>query len=87
MGWRWQVGDLAKQTGLSVGALHHYDGLGLLKPPSALKRHAGLALPPSIHLTIRPSRSDQVSRTIKTTTAMMRAMMAIVRVFMGVSRG
>ncbi len=29
---RWQIGDLAKQTGLSVRALRHYDDLGLLSP-------------------------------------------------------
>lgn len=29
---RWQIGDLAKQTGLSVRALRHYDELGLLRP-------------------------------------------------------
>jgi MerR family transcriptional regulator, thiopeptide resistance regulator len=27
---RWRIGNLAKQTGLSVRALRHYDGLGLL---------------------------------------------------------
>jgi DNA-binding transcriptional MerR regulator/ubiquinone/menaquinone biosynthesis C-methylase UbiE len=31
-GRRWQIGDLAKQTGLSVRALRHYDELGLLRP-------------------------------------------------------
>lgn len=29
---RWQIGDLAKQTGVSARALRHYDELGLLKP-------------------------------------------------------
>jgi len=29
---RWQIGELAKQTGLSVRALRHYDELGLLIP-------------------------------------------------------
>lgn len=29
---RWQIGDLAKRTGLSVRALRHYDEFGLLSP-------------------------------------------------------
>ena len=29
---RWQIGELAKQTGLSIRALCHYDELGLLSP-------------------------------------------------------
>lgn len=29
---RWQIGDLAKETGLSVRALRHYDELALLSP-------------------------------------------------------
>ncbi len=29
---RWQIGELAKKTGLSVRALRHYDELGPLKP-------------------------------------------------------
>lgn len=29
---RWKVGELAKTTGLTVRALHHYDKLGLLVP-------------------------------------------------------
>jgi DNA-binding transcriptional MerR regulator len=28
----WKVGELAKRTGVSVRALHHYDGIGLLSP-------------------------------------------------------
>jgi len=28
----WQIGELAKQTGLSARALRHYDELGLLTP-------------------------------------------------------
>ncbi len=28
----WKVGDLARRTGLSVRALHHYDAVGLLSP-------------------------------------------------------
>jgi MerR family transcriptional regulator, thiopeptide resistance regulator len=28
----WKVGELAKQTGLTVRALHHYDEIGLLAP-------------------------------------------------------
>jgi MerR family transcriptional regulator, thiopeptide resistance regulator len=28
----WKVGELAKQTGLTVRALHHYDEIGLLTP-------------------------------------------------------
>ncbi|HEY5086162.1 MAG TPA: MerR family transcriptional regulator [Gemmatimonadaceae bacterium] len=28
----WKVGDLARNTGMSVRALHHYDEIGLLKP-------------------------------------------------------
>ena len=27
-----KVGDLAKRTGLTVRALHHYDSIGLLRP-------------------------------------------------------
>jgi MerR family transcriptional regulator, thiopeptide resistance regulator len=34
-----KVGDLAKRTGLTVRALHHYDEIGLLKP--SLKTEAG----------------------------------------------
>jgi MerR family transcriptional regulator, thiopeptide resistance regulator len=30
----WRVGDLARETGLTVRALHHYDRLGLLSPSS-----------------------------------------------------
>jgi len=29
---RWKVGELAKATGLTVRALHHYDDVGLLVP-------------------------------------------------------
>lgn len=29
---RWRVGDLARQTGLTVRTLHHWDELGLLSP-------------------------------------------------------
>jgi DNA-binding transcriptional MerR regulator len=28
----WKVGELARRTGLSVRALHHYDAVGLLRP-------------------------------------------------------
>jgi MerR family transcriptional regulator, thiopeptide resistance regulator len=28
----WKVGELAKRTGVSVRALHHYDEIGLLSP-------------------------------------------------------
>src|SRR4051812_22066936 len=28
----WKIGDLAKQTGLSVRTLHYYDEIGLLRP-------------------------------------------------------
>lgn len=28
----WRVGDLARSTGLTVRALHHYDEIGLLRP-------------------------------------------------------
>ncbi len=28
----WKVGELAKQTGLSVRTLHYYDEIGLMKP-------------------------------------------------------
>jgi hypothetical protein len=28
----WKVGSLAKATGLTVRALHHYDRIGLLNP-------------------------------------------------------
>ena len=30
----WRVGELARETGLTVRALHHYDRLGLLSPSS-----------------------------------------------------
>lgn len=30
----WQIGELAKETGLTVRTLHHYDEIGLLKPSS-----------------------------------------------------
>jgi DNA-binding transcriptional MerR regulator len=30
----WKIGDLARATGLTVRALHHYDQLGLLSPAS-----------------------------------------------------
>jgi MerR family transcriptional regulator, thiopeptide resistance regulator len=29
---RWRVGDLAKQTGMSIRTLHYYDEIGLLSP-------------------------------------------------------
>lgn len=29
----WKVGELARRTGLTVRALHHYDAIGLLAPP------------------------------------------------------
>jgi len=32
MGRTWRVGDLAAATGLTVRALHHFDGIGLLRP-------------------------------------------------------
>jgi DNA-binding transcriptional MerR regulator len=28
----WKVGELARRTGLTIRALHHYDEIGLLKP-------------------------------------------------------
>ncbi|SMQ87040.1 MerR HTH family regulatory protein [Bacillus sp. OV166] len=28
----WKIGELAKQTGLSIRTLHHYDQIGLLSP-------------------------------------------------------
>jgi DNA-binding transcriptional MerR regulator len=31
----WKVGELAKKTGLSVRALHHYDAIGLLTPSNS----------------------------------------------------
>jgi MerR family transcriptional regulator, thiopeptide resistance regulator len=34
----WRIGELARETGLTVRALHHYDQLGLLSP---LSRTAG----------------------------------------------
>src|SRR5262245_51731957 len=37
-----QVGELAKRTGLTVRALHHYDAIGLLKP--SLHTEAGYRL-------------------------------------------
>jgi DNA-binding transcriptional MerR regulator len=30
----WRIGELARETGLTVRTLHHYDQLGLLSPPS-----------------------------------------------------
>ncbi|HZF10956.1 MAG TPA: MerR family transcriptional regulator [Thermoanaerobaculia bacterium] len=35
----WKVGELARRTGLSVRALHHYDEIGLLRP--SLRTPAG----------------------------------------------
>lgn len=35
----WKVGELAKRTGMSVRALHHYDEIGLLEP--SLRTPAG----------------------------------------------
>ena len=35
----WKVGELARRTGLSVRALHHYDAIGLLQP--SLRTAAG----------------------------------------------
>ena len=35
----WRVGELARRTGLSVRALHHYDAIGLLEP--SLRTEAG----------------------------------------------
>ncbi|NJL30103.1 MAG: MerR family transcriptional regulator [Thermoanaerobaculia bacterium] len=29
---KWKIGELAKRTGLTVRALHHYDHVGLLAP-------------------------------------------------------
>jgi MerR family transcriptional regulator, thiopeptide resistance regulator len=29
----WRIGELARETGLTVRTLHHYDQLGLLSPP------------------------------------------------------
>ncbi|OPG14868.1 MerR family transcriptional regulator, partial [Ferroacidibacillus organovorans] len=29
---RWKVGELAKLTGITIRALHHYDQIGLLVP-------------------------------------------------------
>lgn len=37
-----KVGELAKRTGVTVRALHHYDSIGLLRP-SARSELAGLA--------------------------------------------
>src|ERR1700752_3439183 len=37
-----QVGELARRTGLTVRALHHYDEIGLLKP--SLHTEAGYRL-------------------------------------------
>lgn len=31
---QWRVGDLAREAGITVRTLHHYDRLGLLKPSS-----------------------------------------------------
>ena len=28
----WKLGELARRTGLSVRALHHYEDIGLLRP-------------------------------------------------------
>src|SRR3954468_19128928 len=35
----WKVGELARRTGMSVRALHHYDEIGLLEP--SLRTSAG----------------------------------------------
>ena len=37
-----KVGELAKQTGLTVRALHHYDDIGLLQP--SVRSDAGYRL-------------------------------------------
>jgi DNA-binding transcriptional MerR regulator len=41
----WRVGELARRTGLTVRALHHYDEIGLLRPslrtPSGHRLYAG----------------------------------------------
>ncbi|MDQ4027695.1 MAG: MerR family DNA-binding transcriptional regulator, partial [Actinomycetota bacterium] len=29
---QWKIGDLARETGLTVRTLHHYDEVGLLRP-------------------------------------------------------
>ncbi len=34
-GKTWKVGELAKQTGLTVQMLHHYDKIGLFSPPQS----------------------------------------------------
>ncbi len=39
---RWRVGDLAAATGLTVRALHHYEQIGLLAPPSRAEGHQRL---------------------------------------------
>jgi DNA-binding transcriptional MerR regulator len=36
---RWSVGELARATGLTVRALHHYDEIGLVRPSE--RTHAG----------------------------------------------
>jgi MerR family transcriptional regulator, thiopeptide resistance regulator len=38
----WKVGELAKRTGVSVRALHHYDAIGLLSP--SLRSESGYRL-------------------------------------------
>ena len=34
---QWKIGDLARETGLTVRTLHHYDELGLLRPSARTK--------------------------------------------------
>ncbi|MQA89691.1 MAG: MerR family DNA-binding transcriptional regulator [Gemmatimonas sp.] len=31
---RWKIGELARRTGVTIRALHHYDEIGLLQPAS-----------------------------------------------------
>ncbi|HTW04535.1 MAG TPA: MerR family DNA-binding transcriptional regulator [Streptosporangiaceae bacterium] len=49
-GQAWKIGALAKATGLTVRALHHYDHIGLLSPSAARAPDTG-----STPLTMRPA--------------------------------
>ena len=44
-----KIGELAKRTGLTVRALHHYDAIGLLSPSARPDAGYRLFLPESIH--------------------------------------
>lgn len=40
-----KIGEVAEQTGLSIRTLRHYDDLGVVTPPAALRAVSG-SIPP-----------------------------------------